>query len=70
MFIEGAVEPSYYGYFRVTKLIPRFSEALRLVDKLEDEAASEDYSAIEGAFGAGYIGTVVRLSANEQDVLL
>lgn len=48
----------------------RFAKALRLCDKLDDDAASEDFSASKSALEASCLDYALLSRANENDVLL
>lgn len=51
-------------------LVRRFAEALRLVEKLDKNAASEDSSSIRGVFSVTHLDSALLPKAVEQDVLL
>lgn len=67
---QTALESNYRRYVRRTKLVRRFSEALRFVENLNDEAASKDCSANRNALGATSLDDAVFKSAEEYIVLL
>lgn len=52
------------------KLVRRFSRALQLVEKVNDEAAAEVSIAPRGAFHATHPGSAVLSGVNEHDMLL
>lgn len=64
------MESSCPCYDRVEKLIRFFLEALRQVEKLTDEATSEDLSFRTVAMGATHFQNAVFSSANEHDIPL
>lgn len=68
-FIQGVLESSCHRNRRVGKLVHCFPEALRLVEKLNDEASSEDSSAAGGNLALTRLDNAVSLSADEHDVL-
>lgn len=69
-FISGAVESSYLCYVRVTKLVRRLPEPLRLVENLNGEGASEEPSVIKRALGATQLDDALLSGAGKLDVLL
>lgn len=48
----------------------RFPNALKLVEQLNDEDASEDFIATKVAFGAAHLDNAVLSSCYEHDLLL
>lgn len=69
-YVQSAVESSYRRYVHATELVRRFSEALRLVEKRNDEAASSDSTGESGALGGTHLDSAVVFSSKEHDVLL
>lgn len=67
---RGAIESGSRCSVRSTKLVRRFSEALRLVDKLNDKAAGKSSSAIRGVLGTPHFDNAVFSSTDEHDALL
>lgn len=65
-----AVNSSYCRHVRVTNLMRRFPEALWLVGKIKDEAASGDSASAAGGMGATHPNNAMLSSAEELDVLL
>lgn len=68
--MQFAVELSYRRYFRDTRLVQRFPEALRLAGKTNDDAASSDSASPRDALGFTHLENAVLFSAEEHDVLL
>lgn len=68
--VQGAVKSSYCGGVRVTKRMRRSPEALRLVDKINDEAASSDSASARGDLGVSDLINAVPFTAEKHDVLL
>lgn len=54
----------------ITKLLRRFPKGQRLVEMLNDEVASEDFSAIQRALVATHRYNTDLSSSNEHEVLL
>lgn len=67
---QSAVGSSYRRFVRVTKLLGRFAKTLYLVEKLDDETGSGNFSATRRALGATNINNAVFSSADEHEVLL
>lgn len=69
-FVRATVASSVGHYVRATKLMRRLPEALRLLEKLNDEAAGKGSSATEAASGIRHLESSVLSDAAERDVLL
>lgn len=67
---QSAVDPSHRRYICVTKLVCCFSKALRLVEKLNNEAVSENCSGSREAFSVTHFQNAFFSSADEHHVLL
>lgn len=68
--VQGAVETGCRRYFRATKLVRRFSEALQLVEKVSDGATSSDSDSASSALSFTDFDRAVLSSAEEHDLLL
>lgn len=68
--VQCAVESTYCRYVRFTKLLHCFPKALRLFGKLNDENASEDFSAPRNVFGVTHLDSAGLSSAFEHNALL
>lgn len=69
-FVQDTVESSYHRFFRAAKLVRRFSDALRLVEKLKNDTATEKLSLNRGTLGGTHLDNAVLSSAEEQDAML
>lgn len=69
-FIQDAVESNYRRYARSTKLVRRFPELLRLVVKLDDESASQNFSATRDALGVPHPDNALLPRADKHSVPL
>lgn len=69
-FVRDAVDSCYGRFVRVTKVVRRFSAALRLVEILHAGAASEILRATSGALGATQLGRAPLSRLDELDKLL
>lgn len=67
---QGAVESSCGRYVHVTQVLRRFPAASRLVEKINDEAASSDSTTAGDYLDATHVGNAVRSCVEEQNVLL
>lgn len=67
--IQGANESSHRLCFRVNKLMRRFPEALKLVKKINEEAAATDSTGKSG-LGVAHLDNMMLSSSEEQDLLL
>lgn len=67
---QGAGESSCSCYVRATELVRRFSKALRLVEKLNDDTATEDSSATRCTLGATHLDSAALSSVDEYDMVL
>lgn len=68
--IQDAAEPSYSCDVCATKLLGRSPEALRLIDKINDEAVSESSSATRDALSVTQLYNALLLKADKHDVVL
>lgn len=69
-YVEGGVESSNCRWVCATKLGRRFPKALRLVEKRNDVAASEEPSASRDALGVTHFANALPSSVGEHDMLL
>lgn len=69
-YIPGFVVSSYRRYVGVPKLMCRFPKTLRLSEKLHDEAASENSSAIKVALGVTHHDNAILWRPYKKDALL
>lgn len=68
--MQVAVKSSHFLFACGTEPLRRFSAALRLVEKIIDEAESIDSATARGALDFTYFDTAVLSSAEEYDILL
>lgn len=66
--VQGVIESSYRYYSTITILIHRFPKALETVEKLVNEAASENFSASSILFNATLSDSIALSSRNEHDI--
>lgn len=68
-FVQGAIESSYCRYARSTKLVERFSKALRLVEKRSSVAESGNSVSAGDALGVTPRDKAKLCSTKKHDLL-
>lgn len=69
-FLHAAAEVSYPRYVRVTRLKPPYLEAVQLVEKVNEEAASDDSAAGNGGLRITHLDGALLLKSENWKALL
>lgn len=69
-FLQGAAWVTCWHYFRVTRLMCSYPEALQPVEKVNDEAAAGDKAGGKGGLGITQLLNALLLESKKQNAVL
>lgn len=69
-FLQSVVEVAYRRYVRLTGLVSRHSEALELVEKVDDRASASDSAAAKGGPGIKHLDSTLLSGPGKQDAIV
>lgn len=68
-FLQGAPAATYRRYVRVTRLVHRYSEAVQLVEKVNDEVAAGNSASRNGELGVRHLDSALVLVSKKRVAL-